>query len=135
FPAIPRVRPPQGLEIPADIRGRLEQRLQVLKKRLEALEGDLKPDIEVFVKAVELALVHREFYVEKDFAKADWALDEANKRLDALAKGESPWTKQTGLVVRGYRSSWIDGSAQPYGLVIPEGHDFDKPCPLYVWLH
>src|SRR5262249_10473900 len=88
FPAIPRVLPPEGLEIPPDVRGRLEQRLQVLKKRLEDLEGDLKPDIEVFTKAVELALIHREFYVEKDFAKADWALDEASKRLDSLLKNE-----------------------------------------------
>jgi predicted esterase len=78
--------------------------------------------------------MHREFYVPKDFAKADWALDEANKRLDSLDKGESPWTMATGLVVRGYRSN-IDYSAQPYGLVIPKDHDFSKPIPLYVWLH
>src|SRR5678816_4427136 len=28
-----------------------------------------------------------------------------------------------------------DETPQPYGLVIPKGHDFEKPCPLYVWLH
>ena len=31
-------------------------------------------DVEVFIKAVEFALLHREFYVPKDFEKADWAL-------------------------------------------------------------
>ena len=31
--------------------------------------------------------------------------------------------------------STLDGSIQPYGLVIAEGHDFDRPCPLIVWLH
>ena len=36
--------------------------------------------------------------------------------------------------MQGYRSE-IDGSAQPFGLVIPDGHDFGKPIPLYVWLH
>jgi pimeloyl-ACP methyl ester carboxylesterase len=132
FPPIPRVLPPEGLEIPAEVRGRLETRLEETKKRLKAIGRE--PDVEVFTKAVELALVHREFYVEKDFAKADWALDEANKRLDLLAKGESPWTRGTGTVVEGYRST-IDGSAQPYGLVIPKDHEFSKPCPLYVWLH
>jgi pimeloyl-ACP methyl ester carboxylesterase len=135
IPPIRRVLPPEGLEIPADVRTRLEGRLAATKKRLDEVKDDtVKPDVEVFTKAVDLALIHRELYVEKDFAKADWALNEANKRMDLLAKGDSPWTKATGMVVEGYRSS-IDGSAQPYGLLIPENHDFSKPCPLYVWLH
>jgi pimeloyl-ACP methyl ester carboxylesterase len=136
IPPIKRLLPPEGLEIPADVRERLETRLATTKKRMEAMQHlePLLPDVEIFTKAVELALLHREFYVPKDFAKADWALDQANERLDGLSKGQTPWIKTTGLVVRGYRSI-IDGSAQPYGLVIPKDHDFDKPCPLYVWLH
>ncbi|MDX1947329.1 MAG: alpha/beta hydrolase [Pirellulaceae bacterium] len=135
IPPIHLVLPPVGLEIPADVRMRLEGKLAATKKRLEVLrEHPLAADVEVFTKGVEFALLHREFYVPKDFDKADWAFDEANKRLDALEKGDSPWTKATGLVVRGYRSS-IDGSAQPYGLVITANHDFSKPSPLYVWLH
>jgi pimeloyl-ACP methyl ester carboxylesterase len=140
--AIPRVLPPEGIEIPADVRSRLEGRLADTKKRVnewreerrENWKPSLKSDVEVFTKAVELALLHGEFYVERDFAKADWALDEANKRLDSLVRGESPWANSTGLVVRGYRSK-IDGSVQPYGLVIPDGYDFRKPLPIYVWLH
>jgi pimeloyl-ACP methyl ester carboxylesterase len=135
IPLIARALPPEGLEIPADVRTRLETRLAATKKRLEDVKDSaLKPDIEIFTKAVELALIHREFYVERDFSKADWALDEASVRLDSLDAGIAPWTSATGLVVEGYRSS-IDGSTQPYGLVIPEGHDLTKPCPLYVWLH
>ncbi len=135
IPHIPRVLPPEGLEIPADVRELFEYRLAAIKQRMAPQRGNaLLPDVEIFAKAVELALIHREFYSPKDFAKADWALDQANSRLASLEKGESPWTKSTGLVVRGYRSS-IDGSAQPYGLVIPKDHEFSKPCPLYVWLH
>jgi hypothetical protein len=142
IPPIPRVLPPEGLEIPADVRSRLETRLTATKKRLEAIKEDLqkpgayslKPDVEIFTKAVELALLHREFYIEKDFGKADWALDEANKRLDAIALGADAWTGAEGLVVRGYYSK-IDGSAQPYGLVVPKDHNFAKRCPVYVWLH
>lgn len=135
IPPIPRVLPPEGLEIPPEVRERLEGRLAEIRKRMKAHQDhDLLPDVEIFTKAVDLALIHREFYAQRDFAKADWALDQANQRLDALDKGEAPWTKATGLVVRGYRST-IDNSAQPYGLVIPENHDFEKPCPLYVWLH
>ncbi|HJS06309.1 MAG TPA: alpha/beta hydrolase-fold protein [Pirellulales bacterium] len=135
IPPIKRVLPPEGLEVPADVRERLASRLAATKKRMEAHQFEkLLPDVEIFTKAIELALIHREFYAPRDFAKADWALDEANQRLDSLDKGEAPWTKATGLVVRGYRST-IDGSAQPYGLVIPQDHDFQKRCPLYVWLH
>jgi len=132
---IQRVLPPEGIEIPAEVRERLEARLAGTKKRLEALRSSPHhADIEVFTKAVELALQLREFYVPKDFAKADWALDEADKRLDSRAESQSPWLTATGTVVQGYYSS-IDGSAQPYGLVIPQDHDFEQPCPLYVWLH
>jgi len=149
---IPRVLPPEGLEIPADVRSRLETGLTAAKKRLEAASEQMgrgpnvnrdRTDIEIFLKAVEYALLHREFYVPKDFEKADWALAEANKRIDdwnsLLANRNRgtrlwPWSSATGTIVRGYPST-IDGSAQPYGLVIPENHDFEKPCPLYVWLH
>ena len=51
-----------------------------------------------------------------------------------LNAGQTPWTRQTGRVVRGYVSA-LDNSVQPYGLVIPDDHDFEQACPLYVWLH
>src|SRR5690349_12411696 len=79
---ITRVLPPEGLEIPAEVRTRLESSLGVVKQHLKLLDDKApKADIEVFTKAVELALLHREFYLEKDFAKADWALEQANTRL------------------------------------------------------
>ncbi|MCI0357377.1 MAG: prolyl oligopeptidase family serine peptidase [Planctomycetaceae bacterium] len=135
IPPIPRVLPPEGLEIPADVRERLQSRLAATKKRMEAVrDSTYRVDVEIFTKAVELALAHREFYVPKDFDKAGWALDEANRRLDWRAEGMSPWVRASGTVVQGYYSS-IDGSAQPFGLVIPQDHDHSKPCPLYVWLH
>ena len=134
IPPIARVLPPEGIEIPAEVRQRLETRLAATKKRLAGIDRNSRSDVEIFTKAVDLALLHREFYFEKDFAKADWALDQANQRLDDLENGKKPWERATGLVVQGYHSA-IDGSAQPYGLVIPQDHDFSKPCPLYVWLH
>ena len=136
IPPIPRVLPPEGLEIPADVRERLEAGLAATKKRLEAYKDHaLLPDVEIFTKAVELALVHREFYVAKDFAKADWALDEANKRLDSLDKrrvaldqGHRPGRARLPLARSTTRPS-------PTGWSFPQDHDFGKPCPLYVWLH
>lgn len=135
IPAIKRVLPPEGIAIPADVEKRLRDELAAATKRYELLKKhELAPDIEVFLKAVRYALELREFYTEKDFAKADTLLKEANSRITDLAAGKHPWTTATGLVVRGYRST-IDDSAQPYGMVIPKNFDFKQKWPLYVWLH
>ena len=132
---IERRLPPQGIELPAEVRERLSQRLDVLKQQLPALRDDPRAaDAEVFLKAVDYALRHGEFYNEKEIPRADEALDIAAERIEDLLAGTVPWHRQSGLVVRGYRSS-IDDSVQPYGLVIPDDVDFDKPVPLYVWLH
>jgi len=132
---IERVLPPRGIEIPKEIRDKLETQLEITRDRLEDMPANpLTPDVEIFTKAVDFALRHDEFYSPKDFDKAFAALKTAAERMDALEKGKSPWTRQTGLVVRGYRSA-IDGSAQPYGVVIPKDHDFDRPTTAYMWLH
>src|SRR5688500_20361558 len=81
IPPIPRLLPPEGIEIPAEVRERLENGLAAAKKRFkDAEKHDLAADVEIYLKAVEYALLHRELYDAKDFAKADAALPEANKR-------------------------------------------------------
>ena len=75
-------------------------------------------DAEIYLKAVEFALLHDEFYKQGDVSLADEALALAQARIDHLARNETPWTRANGLVVRGFRSA-VDGSVQPYGLVIP----------------
>ena len=44
--------------------------------------------------------------------------------------------RQPGLIVRGY-ISWLDGSVQPYGLVIPQSFSTDpwRKRRLDIWLH
>jgi predicted esterase len=135
IPPIKRVLPPEGIAIPADVEMRLREELATAYAKYEPLkQHELAPDIEVFLKAVRYALDLREFYTDKDFAKAEALLREANSRSTQLAAGKHPWTTATGLVVRGYRSN-IDDSAQPYGMVIPKDFDFKKSLPLYTWLH
>lgn len=135
FPEIKRLLPPEGIAIPADIEKRLRGELEAAYQRYEPLKKhELAADIEVFLKAVRYALDLREFYTDKDFAKADTLLKEANERIKQLAAGKHPWTTATGTVVRGYRST-IDDSAQPYGVVIPKNFDFKQKVPLYIWLH
>lgn len=134
--AIPRVLPPTGgVTLPAETRQQLEKRVADLKERVWEISH--KPhagDAGALVKAVEFALLHDEFYSEKEIPRAATLLDLTETRLAAFDAGDLPWLKERGLAVRGYRSN-IDDSWQPYGLEIPEGLDLSKPVPLLVWLH
>ena len=138
----PGVSPLPGIEIPAADRERLAAESAKLQADIEAaaapgvLPEPLRErlvDVEIFPKAVLWAVELDEFYDLKQVAAADALLAEGRTRLAALRSGTAPWTTATGLVVRGYRSR-IDGSVQPYGLVVPE----DRPASrgrLDVWLH
>lgn len=134
-PKIERRLPPPGIEIPLAQRERLAAEVSKLKDELAGI-GDVEQseDVELFVKAVDFALLHNEFYNAKDVEKADRLLKSAQDRLSQMKAGETPWHRQQGLVVRGYRSR-IDDSVQPYGLEIPSDVDFQKRVPLYIWLH
>ena len=133
-PPIARKIPPPGIELPAEQQAALQTRLTALQQQLKPLKHPRRSDAEIFLKAVDLALDHGEFYKAAEIPRAAEALDHARKRLQQLGENQTSWAKQRGLVVRGYYSS-IDGSAQPYGLEIPQDLDFQKPAPLYVWLH
>lgn len=135
IPPIPRRLPPPGITLPDTVRHQLAGRLSEVQARFSRIaDQPLAPDVEVLIRAVELALKYDEFYSDKDADRALELLGTASDRLDALQAGKSPWTEARGLIVRGYRSS-VDGTAQPYGLVVPDGLDLSKPVPLYVWLH
>ncbi len=143
--------PPPGIEIDAEQRQTLENRVDELGHRLELLAKDddgaanWVPDVEVLTRAVRLALDLDGFYREKDAAIAERLLDEAERRLTAVAAGarglallglQSEPVDQPQLLVGGFRSR-IDDSVQPYGLVIPSGFDASEsePIRLDVWLH
>ncbi len=148
WPPIPRQLPPSGITISEANReqlqaglDRLEKRIAASKPRLniKAMAGstggrDLFADVEIFTKAVSLALRNSEFYRPQDVAVAQQHLDSATQRLDELAAGTFSWISEQGLVVRGYRSQ-VDNSVQPYGLVIPENLEQNRRVPIYVWLH
>ncbi len=143
--------PPPGIEIDAEQRRTLENRVDELGHRLELLavnDDDAArwmPDVEVLIRAVRLALDLDGFYRAKDPTVAEQLLDEAERRLAAVAAGErglrllglqAEPVNQPQLLVGGFRSQ-IDDSVQPYGLVIPSGFDSSDPKPvrLDVWLH
>jgi hypothetical protein len=147
YVAIPRVLPAPATALPEpSVSDPLRKEVDSVKGRVEALrlkEPERTADVEVFFKAADFALEIGEFWNPKDIDKVRTILDEGNKRLAALEKGDAYWTRQRGAVVRGFYSR-IDGYPQPYGLEIPEGLTLPDPTsvkasdtvpPLWIWLH
>jgi hypothetical protein len=134
--------PPAGIVLPEKDKAELLAGGRKLQAEVEALKqpGALAPevafyvpDVEIFAKAVLFVVELNEIYSIKQVADAKNLLKVGNERLVALKSGKTPWKTATGQVVRGYRSK-IDGSVQPYGLIIPE----DRPAQggrLDIWLH
>ena len=91
-------------------------------------------DAAVFVKGVEWALRYETRFRAADHALMQRALRRGTERAAALKTGPFPWEQKTGRLVRGYVSE-IDGSVQPFGLVIPAGYDARTPIRLDVVLH
>lgn len=133
--------PPPGIEVPPVIRSdfelrlaKLEATLAELRTRPDILCQELLPDVAILHKAVHWALAYNEFHHTNQFALADQLLNLGHERAAQLQSGIAPWTQQTGLVIRGFRSR-IDDSIQPYGVVIPT--NWSKASPslrLDVWL-
>jgi len=137
--------PPPGIEVPANDRAELQEGVVELGKEIEDLRKSLDkkpallhllPDVQIFHNAVRYALEHNEFYAPKELVAARGLLKHGKERSAQLREGKSPWTTATGLVVRGYVSK-IDGSVQPYGLVVPASYSpaAAQRFRLDLWCH
>lgn len=137
--------PPPGIKIADAERAELEKGDAELGKEIEALRPalkgkpallDLLPDVQIYHKAVDWALRYDQFYKPQEVEVARDMLKRGIERAKALREGKAPWTTQTGLVARGYRSK-IDGSVQPYGLVIPASYQAGaaRPSRVDFWCH
>lgn len=140
--------PPPGIAVPDADAAELKAGLDALGKKIEALRvmsnttrevNSLLPDAEVLHKAVRYAVQYGEFFNPKEItaAKAQLALGEQRaKELNETKVGKPSWASATGPLVLGYRSR-IDGSAQPYGLIVPDDWKpgDQTPRPLYLWFH
>ncbi|MCY3007597.1 MAG: hypothetical protein NTV29_16680, partial [Planctomycetota bacterium] len=118
--------PPPGIEVPAEVRESLSKSLEVLKKSIEELSASKEarvqkylPDVEIFHRAVSLALSENGFFEPADFIRAKELIDEGNRRCEALRVNTPYWTQIVSspyITVRGFRSK-LDGTVQPYGVV------------------
>ncbi len=135
--------PPAGIEVPEAERDDLEDGLKKLKTAIDELAQkkdartqELLPDVVIYHKAVNDALTYHEFFKPQEINTAKSLLNDGLARAEQLKRGEAPWTTATGLVPRGYVSK-IDGSVQPYGLIVPESFTPTGPhrWRLDLWFH
>src|SRR5688572_7764246 len=134
--------PPAGIEVPAVDRAALEQSVAELGRAVKSLRAknnlatNLWPDVEIYHKAVRWALQYNEIFSTNEIKAARQLLQRGLDRAKSLEAGDAPWTRQAGLIVRGYISK-IDGSVQPYGLVVPGSFTNSPGMPhrLDTWFH
>ncbi len=137
--------PPPGVTIPDDARKELTDGVAQLGSDIETLRKELAdkparlallPDVQIFHKAVDWALRYDEIFRTNEVTAARTQLKEGQARIASLREGKPHWTEARGLVVRGYVSR-IDGSVQPYGLVVPPTWSPDSPQKfrLDFWFH
>ncbi|MFA5189349.1 MAG: alpha/beta hydrolase-fold protein [Verrucomicrobiia bacterium] len=106
---------------------------QLVGKRPDAA---LLADVEVYHKAADwiLRYANEEFYAKRYVPDTLAALDRGLARAKELGANKPSWPAQKGRLVRAYRSR-VDGSVQPYGLIIPDSYDGKKPVRLDLVLH
>ncbi len=121
--------PKLGVEVPEADRKALESELKTLaglieqvrqkaKQDKDTFRADLLPDVEIYYRAAHDALKYQEFFAPPEIQRGKEQVQTGIQRAYELLEKRASWTTQTGLVVRGYRSK-LDGTAQPYGLVVP----------------
>ncbi|MBP3961074.1 prolyl oligopeptidase family serine peptidase [Gemmata sp. G18] len=132
--------PPVGNAIPDADADEIKKGLAELQQLIKDIgKHDLLPDVQVYEKAVRWALEYKEIYDGKGAKPATnvkKALAAGLERAKQLKSGQAPWATQTGSVLRAYTSK-IDGSAQPYWLIVPKDYDFTAKTKhrLDFWWH
>ncbi|HQR41488.1 MAG TPA: prolyl oligopeptidase family serine peptidase, partial [Gemmatales bacterium] len=137
--------PPPGITISQADRSELTTAVATFGKEIDAARQQLAnesrllelfPDVLIYHKAVDWALRYNEFYDAKEVKAARELLKQGRARLQQLLDKNPTYMEKTGLVVRGYVSK-IDGSVQPYGLVVPASYSpkTRNKHRLDVWLH
>ncbi len=115
----------------------LQERAQSLH---QALDKQAVPktaawaDAAIFAKGLTWGLDYDQEYSPADIDLLEKAVTRGTERQQALQQASPSWTSRRGKVALGYVSR-VDGSVQPYGLIIPSNYDPKIPIRLDVVLH
>ncbi len=110
------------------------RQLETRLSKLTPANPELLADAEIFHKGAVWALRYDQSLAAKDIELLNKGLARGLQRAESIAVNKTPWTKKTGSVLRGYVSA-VDGSTQPYGVIIPQSYDGTRPMRLDVVLH
>jgi pimeloyl-ACP methyl ester carboxylesterase len=137
--------PPPGIEISKELRteleaghGKLAQLVSDLKKNRSTKVTKYLPDVEIFEKAIRLALTENGFFEPRDGENAKKVLAEGLRRANLLQNNDTlDWAGTDSLhadfaTVRGFRSK-IDGSVQPYGVVYRSNGSAQPSVRSDIW--
>ncbi len=113
---------------------RTANQLHVLVDEQSARDAREGVDAAIFAKGLTWALRYDREFSPADVDLLDQAIRRCRERLAALADSKRPWTARTGKIALGYVSD-VDGSVQPYGVILPKGYDGKTPLRLDVVLH
>ncbi|MGB7329416.1 MAG: prolyl oligopeptidase family serine peptidase [Rubripirellula sp.] len=143
--------PPPGIELDAAVSEGLLKRCESIRAGFIAIDVEgkdekiqsLASEVLVLPRAVELAIEFGQFYKPREIESAGKLLDEAERRIQVIKDG-GDWGAVVGigdgvnqkLIVGGYQSK-IDGSFQPYSVVLPAGMRKCDPRPrrMDIWFH
>src|ERR1041385_2744648 len=132
--------PPPGpvIRVSPEERRQMQEKADELETALNAVRGkvadDLMADVEVYLKAARWILRYDEFYSKAYIGRTLAVLDTGLQRAQELSAGTPSWPKRTGSFVRAYRSR-VDGSVQPYAVIVPANIQPGTRPWLQVILH
>ncbi len=139
-----KLSPPPGFPVSAEAKAEIMKAVAGLDREILGLRTSLKgqpkllellPDVQIYRNAAAYAVEDDIFYSTNQTKSALAMVKQGMERAAQLKAGQAPWTTATGLVVRGFVSK-LDGSVQPYGLVVPATFKpGNKPMRLDFWLH
>lgn len=91
-------------------------------------------DGSIFVKGLTWALKYDQEFTPADITLMEKAVVRGKQRLEGSRNSKRPWDDRKGKLALGYVSD-VDGSVQPYGVIVPRSYDPKKSARLDVVLH
>ncbi len=140
--------PPEGIQVPDDKKKALLDQAAEIDKQLMAVASQThatdRARVSVITRAVRMTVEDGMFYSDKEVDQAATLLKIAESKLGELKSGltgaglliGAPVADDKPRAVASGFISKIDGSVQPFGLVLPpQKQRSGKPMRLDVWLH
>ena len=121
--------PPAPYQLSAEELSAVDAKKRQLSEKLKDLKREDRVDAEVFLHVAEISDSLKSYTRKEQVASVLRGLEVGLQRCELLKAGRKPWLTAPGRSLRGYISR-IDGSVQPYGVVLPATYDPKWPQPV-----